>query len=108
MPEMIPMATVRVHRDGKNITPPIGKPFNFTKEEVASVKAHNFFALRMPQNESVAMTETELLTGKVAEEDPDKVPDANMLTKAKPKAKGARGMQGGGMNAVDDDDDETL
>lgn len=35
MPKRSPVNTVVVMRDGKRVVPPIGKPFDFTAEEVA-------------------------------------------------------------------------
>jgi len=46
MPIRVPHHTVRVRRDGKNITPKIGVPFEFTDEEVAEVQALHPHALR--------------------------------------------------------------
>lgn len=35
MPKRSPVNTVVVHRDGKRVVPPIGKPFDFTADEIA-------------------------------------------------------------------------
>lgn len=51
MPIRVPVQTVIVHRNGKNIAAPIGKPFEFTNEELAEIKAINPRAIRMPINE---------------------------------------------------------
>lgn len=36
-----PMQSVVVMRDGKSMSPPIGKPFDFTEDEVAQLEATN-------------------------------------------------------------------
>ena len=41
MPKRTPKQTVVVMRDGKSVTPPIGEPFEFTKEEVEQIEAMN-------------------------------------------------------------------
>lgn len=37
MPKKVPLVSIGVARDGKTVYPPIGKPFDFTKEEVADM-----------------------------------------------------------------------
>lgn len=51
MPTKIARHTVTVHRDGKSVRAPIGKPFDFTDEEVKQVDEANPRALRVPHNE---------------------------------------------------------
>lgn len=51
MPKRIPVQTVIVNRDGKQIAAPIGKPFDFTNEELADIKAVNPDAVRIAVNE---------------------------------------------------------
>lgn len=48
MPIRITHHTVVVHRDGKNITLPVGKSFDFTTAEIADIHASNSAALRRP------------------------------------------------------------
>ncbi|MEN9925546.1 MAG: hypothetical protein RL268_1672 [Pseudomonadota bacterium] len=50
MPQMIPLQTIVLHRDGKPVVPTIGKPFPFTDDEVAELGS----ALRAPVNETPA------------------------------------------------------
>lgn len=45
MPLRTPMQSVVVIRDKKRVTPEIGKPFEFTKEEVAEIEEMNPDAL---------------------------------------------------------------
>ncbi len=56
MPKKIPLVSVRVSRDGKSITPPLGVPFDFTKEELddlAKLSAQtNQSYVRDPVNET--------------------------------------------------------
>lgn len=62
MPQKIPLATIMLMReDGKNakgepqfkrLSPEIGKPFEFTEDEIKSVMEANPAALRDPQNET--------------------------------------------------------
>lgn len=52
MPQRIPQHTIVLVRDGQRVKPVIGKPFNFTPEEVKSITASNPKALRHPINES--------------------------------------------------------
>jgi hypothetical protein len=63
MPSMIPMRAVRVQRQvngsRQNVTPPIGKPFDFTDEEVKQLRNHPNH-LRHPKNEAA---EKELIVG---------------------------------------------
>lgn len=53
MPIRIPTQSVIVQRNGSNYVPPVGKPFNFTADEVAEVNALAPDALRKPVNEEV-------------------------------------------------------
>ena len=39
MPKRIVLETIRVIRDKKTVTPPIGQVFDFTAEEIAQIKA---------------------------------------------------------------------
>jgi hypothetical protein len=52
MPKLVPTVGVTVIRDGKRVTPPTGKPFNFTADEVEAVKKQLPTAFRAPVNES--------------------------------------------------------
>ena len=46
MPKRIPLKTVIVHRDGKSVAAPIGKPFDFTEAELADIARHNPSAVK--------------------------------------------------------------
>lgn len=54
MPKRIPVQTVVVQRNGKNFIPEIGKPFDFTDEELEWIKRVNPLAVRHLVNEEVA------------------------------------------------------
>lgn len=47
----VPVETIMVVRDGKQISPKIGEPFNFTAEELADIKRINPDAIRFPVSE---------------------------------------------------------
>lgn len=73
MAQMVPVEGVTVGRDGKRVTPPVGKSFDFTAEEIKSIKAARPEALRKPVDESPLIvqsdTQTDVRTaaGRVAE-----------------------------------------
>jgi hypothetical protein len=45
MPNRVPLQSVVVQRDGKNVVPPIGAVFEFTDKEVAEIEGSNPDAL---------------------------------------------------------------
>ena len=51
MPKKIPLISVTVHRNGKPIEPTIGKPFEFTDEEIDEVLQAVPGSMRDPVNE---------------------------------------------------------
>ena len=53
----IPVQTITVGRDGKNIVPTIGQPFNFTAEEIEQIESSNPAAVRNPVVESEPVVE---------------------------------------------------
>lgn len=63
MPKRIPLSTIVVHRDGERITPEIGRPFDFTSEEVAEISAL--------EQELKARGNPQLLFRKIINEDPN-------------------------------------
>ncbi|WP_281686687.1 hypothetical protein [Pseudomonas citronellolis] len=63
MPKRIPLSTIVVHRDGKRVTPEIGRPFDFTSEEVAEISAL--------EQELKARGNPQLLFRKIINEDPN-------------------------------------
>lgn len=52
MPKRVPNASIVVIRDGKRVTPPLGKAYDFTKAEIESITRVSPGALRKPVNES--------------------------------------------------------
>lgn len=70
MQTMVPIESVVVVRDGKRVTPPIGKGFNFTDAEVRDIKRIRQEAIRKPINESEradSQTDVRTAAGRVAE-----------------------------------------
>lgn len=53
----IPVQTITVGRDGKNIVPTIGQPFDFTDEEIKQIEASNPAAVRNPVVEAEPVVE---------------------------------------------------
>jgi hypothetical protein len=51
VPKRIPTQTVIVYRDKKQVVPPIGEVFDFTRQEVDEIKSVAPDALRLPINE---------------------------------------------------------
>lgn len=58
MPIRIPVQGVRVVRDGRSHYPKIGKPFDFTREEIEQLTKANPVCLRHPVNEGGHEAET--------------------------------------------------
>lgn len=52
MPKRVPTVSVIVIRDGKRVSPPLNKGFNFTDDEITQINAIQPGALRKPINES--------------------------------------------------------
>lgn len=52
MPKRVPTASVIVIREGKRVSPPLNKGFNFTDDEIKQITAIMPGALRKPINES--------------------------------------------------------
>lgn len=52
MPKRVPLNTIVVHRNGKNVVPPIGKPFDFTQQELDDIMAVMPNAVRKIINEA--------------------------------------------------------
>ena len=112
MPIRIPVQTVIVHRDGKNKAAPIGKPFTFTDQELADIKAVNPRAIRLPLNEvsdtaidaQDALAKAEAAKAAQAEAEAAAVRDAL----AKAEAAKAAGKGGKGGKSDDKSDDEAL
>lgn len=50
----IPVQTITVGREGKNIVPTIGQPFDFTDEEIKQIETSNPAAVRNPVVEADA------------------------------------------------------
>lgn len=49
----IPVQTIVVKRDGQTVVPKIGKPFDFTDDELADIEKLNPSAVRTLVNETV-------------------------------------------------------
>lgn len=94
MPKRIPHHSVVVHRDGKNIRPPLGQPFEFTQEEVDQIHGFNPAALRRPIIERI--------TPEVTSEDNDDMGDIGDA----PAARAASRKSGRKAAAAQVEDDE--
>ena len=56
MPKKVPLISVTVFRNNKPVALPVGKPFDFTEEEVAEVEAMQPGGLRDPIVEVASAT----------------------------------------------------
>lgn len=52
MANKIPLISITVHRDKKPVTPPVGRAFDFTVEEIDEIEQMMPGALRNPVNEA--------------------------------------------------------
>ena len=68
MPKRVPLQGIIVTRNGRQVQPPVGKVFDFTAEEIETLKLRNPKALRTPVNEGenkdVEAKETDLVGNK--------------------------------------------
>jgi hypothetical protein len=119
MPNRVPLISVVVIREdektGKNkrVTPPTGKSFSFTDDEIEAITRQHPGGLRKPVNERTAEQEGHTSDDKVAgtESSSRSAPEGNKKataakgTKAKAKAaaKEREATGGGGTDAADDD-----
>lgn len=90
MPIRIPTKTVILQRNGKNFSPPVGKPFQFTAEELKEIDALNKTVLRKPINEEADLQGSDTK---------QPAPVTPTETKQVPAKTGAKT---GGKNAADD------
>ena len=51
MPIRVATKTIILHREGANVSPPIGKAFNFTEQELKDINSVDPRAVRKPVNE---------------------------------------------------------
>jgi hypothetical protein len=51
MPKRIPVQSIVLHREGKQVIPKVGEPFMFTEDELADIKQANPKAIRHVVNE---------------------------------------------------------
>lgn len=61
----VPLQSIVVVRNGKQVTPELGKPFGFTAQEVDEIEALNPAAIREPVVEKAAV-ESKPVAGKIA------------------------------------------
>lgn len=85
MPSKVPNVHINVHREGRTVGAPPGKPFDFTDEEVQHITSVDPDHLRDPVNEG----------GR--EPDADRERDANRLAASPAKAGGSARYQGGSL-----------
>jgi hypothetical protein len=76
---LVPVHTVVLYRDGKQVIPQVGIAFSFTEKEVAEIKKSAPMALREPVNEGGApMTPAEIIAeGKRLEKEADEARKTN-------------------------------
>ncbi len=65
MPNRVPLQSIVVQRDGASMCPPIGHPFDFTAEEVASIEKMNPGALTAEATVDLSKSDSKA-TGKKA------------------------------------------
>lgn len=117
MPILVTQVSTVVIRNGKRVSPPIGKPFNYTDQEVQVILKAKPLGLRKPVNETVEPVEVkdeELLDDGETEMDADDATDEgaedepNSDAPAKPanKAKNAAKKPKADKPADDDEDDD--
>lgn len=82
MPKRVPVNTIIVKRDGKNFVPPIGKPFDFTQDELNDINAVMPGAVRKIINE--------------APDEVEKAPAATQETKKTGRGQGRQAAQPAG------------
>lgn len=102
MTSMVVNARITVVRDGKRVTPEVGKTFDFTAEEVESMNATLPGGIRKPINESKADAEEDS-----ASKGPDVSKAAANTAKAKGKADASTAKKpaaAAGPESGDDDD----
>lgn len=68
MPKRIPHQSIVLYRDGKQVRPDIGKPFDFTQDELDDIKATNPDAIRHIVNEELPATAAEQAAAREAAE----------------------------------------
>lgn len=121
MPILVTQVSTVVIRNGKRVSPPIGKPFNYTDQEVQVILKAKPLGLRKPVNETaepVEVKEEELLddgetemdaddaTDEDAEDEPNSDAPAKPANKAKNAAKNAAKKPKADKPADDDEDDD--
>lgn len=104
MPVRIPYHQVVVHRDGKNIHVPVGKPYEFTSDEIAHFHANNPESLRRPINEGGL--QRPVATEVTSDDDGEDVIDADATGDAPATKVKAPKKPGKTAPVVDPDDDE--
>lgn len=100
MPKRVPVQGIVIHRDGKNIKPPIGKAFDFTAEELADIMRVNPNAVSKIENveindESDAKAKAEADALKANEAAAIKAAKEKAEAEAKAKAEAAKKPAGG-------------
>jgi hypothetical protein len=105
MPKLVTQATVTVIRDGKRVTPPIGKSFNYTTDEADYIRKQHPLGLRKPVNEDAPLSDDRPAGGESEQEAgaQDVGKTANISPKGK-KGKKAKGKPIAADETVDDDD----
>jgi hypothetical protein len=92
MPKLVPLNTIIVRREGKRIKPEIGKPFDFTAEEVAHINQVSPTSLRKVVNETGGGTGG--AGGEGGNTNPPAKTDAQIAAETKAAIKGLLGADG--------------
>lgn len=113
MPVLIPHHSVVIHRDGKNVRPPIGVPFDFTTIEAKDLLAAHSTCLRRPIREAPPVVELpEVTSEELATEEDEDDPAPVALTPAQRKAADrratARAIAADKAAAAAEEDDDAL
>jgi len=109
MPIRIPTQTIILQRNGNRIVPPLGKPFDFTQEELNKINKLNPDAVRHPVNESAPAVDAEAEVKAKAEAEAKAKAEAEAKAKAEAEAKAkaeaeAKAKVKGGKKSQDDDE----
>lgn len=104
MPKLVVTSSVTVIRNGKRVTPTIGKVFTFTDDEAKYILKHHPLGLRKPVVEVLEEEPAHSVAEASAEDDGDEDTDNETETETKaPAKKPAKGKKA--KPAADEDDD---
>ncbi len=107
MPKRVPTVSVIVIREGKRVSPPLNKGFNFTDDEITAINKAQPGALRKPVNETATEDAADVDATALADTTKEKVPASKPKTgkKAKAKAPAEKPADEDGDDSDEDGDD---